>query len=115
MAVEFTVAQIISTLITILVVALFINWAAGIVTDRRSFGAALIVAVLGSVAAWLVYALLGAGVLGLILAIVVWSLIAAAAFRTRLVKGALIGVVAWILWVLVTLLVEWIVSQIQSS
>lgn len=111
MAPEFTTAQLVAALINILVAALFLKWAAGLLGTRGGFGAALIVAIIGTLLAGVVYGLLGGGTLGLVLAIVTWALVAAVAFRTNLLKGALIGVIAWVLWAVV----QWLVGLIMDA
>ncbi|MFA5945246.1 MAG: hypothetical protein WC876_12380 [Candidatus Thermoplasmatota archaeon] len=91
-------------LITWVVTALFIHFAAKIVLDRSSFLTALGVALLGTILAVLVGSLV-AGTLGLVLAIVTWALVCALFYRTGMLKAAVIGVVAWLLYWLVTWLV----------
>lgn len=103
---EFNVSQdIVRFLITWIVTALFIHFAAKIVTDRSSFIAALLVALLGTFLAILVGGLVG-GTLGLILALATWGLICAIVYRTSWLKGLVVGLVAWVLFILVTLLVR---------
>jgi hypothetical protein len=57
-----------------------------------------------------VWGLVG-GIWGLLLAVATWALIAALFFRTRWTKGLIIGVVAWLLWFLVSLLVSWLFAR----
>jgi hypothetical protein len=94
-----------AALITWVVTALFIHFAAKIVLDRSSFLTALLVALVGTLLAFLVGGLV-AGTLGLVLAIVTWALVCALFYRTGMVKAAVIGLVAWVLFFLVTWLVE---------
>ena len=95
------------TLIRWLVTSLFVWLAARIVIDRSSIIAALLTALVANLLAALVDALVD-GVLGVILAAVVWALVAALFFRTSWLKGAVIGLVAWVLW----LLTKWVLEQL---
>lgn len=107
-AFEFDVGGgIVSTIITIVLVSLVIRMAARLVIDRGGFVSALLTAIIGSILATLIWSLVG-GILGLVLAVATWALIAALFFRTDWVKGALIGVVAWVIWLLVSLLIAWL-------
>lgn len=106
MADALTQKEIVSTAISVLVTSLFIFFAARFVLDRSSFVAAILTAVLGSVAAAAVFLLVEGGVLGFALAIAVWALLAALFFRTDWIKGAIIGLVAWVLWLVVTLVIR---------
>jgi hypothetical protein len=92
-------------LITWVVTALFIHFAAKIVLDRSGFLTALLVALVGSLLAVLVGGLVG-GTLGLILAIATWSLVCALFYRTGWLKAAVVGLVAWVLFFVVTLVVR---------
>lgn len=91
-------------LITWIVTAIFIHFAARIVLDRSSFLTALLVALIGTILAVLVGSLV-AGTLGLILAIVTWALVCALFYRTGMLKAAVVGVVAWVLYFLVMWLI----------
>ncbi len=111
MAYEFEVSrEIVTTVVTILVVSLFINWAARLVLDRSSFIAAILTAVVGSIVAVLVLVAVGRMSesiwIGRTAAIATWAIIAAIFYRTAWVKGAIIGLVAWVLWFLVGLLID---------
>lgn len=97
--------DIVTFLVTWLVTSLFIHFAAKIVLDRSSFGAALLTALLGTLLAVLVGGLVG-GTLGLVLAILTWALVCALFYRTGWLKAIVVGVVAWLLFLLVT----WLVS-----
>lgn len=94
-------------LITWLVTALFIHFAAKIVLDRSSFLAALLTALVGSLLAFLIAGLVGGG-LGIILAVVTWALVCALFYRTGWIKAAVVGLVAWVLFVLV----KWVVARL---
>ena len=96
-------------LITWVVTALFIHFAAKIVLDRSSFLVALLVALIGTLLAFLVGGLVE-GTLGLVLAIVTWALVCALFYRTGMLKAAVIGLVAWVLYFLVTWLVDLMVD-----
>ncbi len=93
-------------LIVLLVTALFVYIAARIVAGRASYLSAIGTVLVGNFLAGLVLVLVG-GILGLVLAILVWGLIAAAFFRTRWLQGAVIGVVAALLWILV----RWLLAE----
>lgn len=111
MAFDFSLdSALVSAIISILVTALFIHFAAKIVVDRSSYIVSILVAVIGTFLGTLVYGLVG-DVLGLILGILTWAAVAAVFFRTRLLKGAVIGVVAWLLWFLVNLLIDWLFTR----
>ena len=99
----------IAALVVWVVTALFIHFAAKIVLDKSSFLTALLVALIGTILAVLVGGLVG-GTLGLILAIVTWALVCALFYRTGMLKAAVVGVVAWVLYFLVTWLVKMIVD-----
>lgn len=108
MAPEFEVGRDLTTfLVTWLVTALFIHFAAKIVLDKSSFVAALLTALVGSILAVLVGALVG-GMLGLILAIATWALVCALFYRTGWLKAAVVGLVAWVLFALV----RWLVGML---
>lgn len=99
--------DLVTFLVTWLVTALFIHFAARIVLDRSSFGAALLTALVGSFLAILVGVLVG-GTLGLVLAILTWGLVCALFYRTGWLKALVVGVVAWLLY----LLVVWILGKL---
>jgi hypothetical protein len=92
-------------LVAWVVTALFIHFAAKIVLDRSSFLVALLVALIGTFLAFLVVGWVGGGPLGIILGIVVWSLVCALFYRTGMVKAAVVGLVAWVLFYLTTWLI----------
>ena len=98
-----------AALITWVVVSLFIHFAAKIVLDKSSFLTAMLVALIGTILAVLVGGLVG-GTLGLILAIVTWALVCALFYRTGMLKAAVVGVVAWVLFFLVTWIVKMVVD-----
>ncbi len=98
-----------SWLIVWVVTALFIHFAAKIVLDRSSVLTALGVALLGTILAVLVGSLV-AGTLGLVLAILTWMLVCALFYRTGMLKAAVIGIIAWVLYFLVTWLVGMLVD-----
>lgn len=93
-------AALLASLISLFVTALFIHFGANaVVKGKQRYTQALLVAFLGSLLAGLV--LLGAGGLGWVsffLALAAWSLVAAVVYRTSWLGGALVGLVAWILW-----------------
>lgn len=93
------------SLLAILVTTLFIWLAARFVLDRTSIFAALASAVISTLLAGIVVALVG-GTVGIVLGILVWALCTSAFFRTDWAKGAIIGLVAWVLYFLVGWLVD---------
>jgi len=97
---------LVDLLIVLLVTALFVYVAARIVAGHGSFLAAIGTVLLGGFLFALVLSLTGGGVLGLILAILAWGLVAAVFFRTRWLQGAVIGIVA----ALLALLVKWVIA-----
>ena len=99
--------DLVTFLITWVVTALFIHFAARIVLDKSSFGAALLTALVGTLLAVLVAGLVG-GTLGLILAIATWALVCALFYRTGWLKAAVVGLVAWVLFALV----RWLVARL---
>lgn len=108
MAPPFSTVQLqIGGLVTILVATLFIWLAARLVLDRSSILAALASAVISTLLAGLIAAYVG-GAIGIILAILVWALFTAIFFRTDWAKGAIIGLVAWVL----SALVGWILEKL---
>jgi hypothetical protein len=105
---EFSASRDLTTfLITWLVTAIFIHFAAKIVLDKSSFVAALLTALVGSILAVLVAGLVG-GTLGLILAIATWALVCALFYRTGWIKAAVVGLVAWVLF----FIVQWLVAKL---
>lgn len=108
MAFDFSLrGSILTFVITWIVTALFIHFAAKIVLDRSSFLSALLTALVGSVLAVLVGGLVG-GTLGIVLAIATWALVCALFYRTGWLKAAVVGLVAWVLYALVA----WLVSRL---
>lgn len=107
---EFTLESIVSGLISILLVSLAIHFGAKPFAraENEKFLNAILVAVLGSILATLVEFLL-ADAIGAtwarVLALATWALVAAAIYRTSWIRGALIGVLAWLLWFVVSLIV----------
>jgi hypothetical protein len=107
MATPFGTTQLqVGGLLTILLATLFIWLAARLVLDRSSLLAALASAVISTLLAALIVMAVGGGLLGIILAVLVWALCTAAFFRTDWAKGAIIGLVAWVLSLLVDLAVK---------
>lgn len=99
------VAALIGILVAWLVTSAFIHFGAGFVTKRRRFGQAMATAFIGSLLAGLV--LIGAGGLGMVgvlLALAAWALVAGAIYRTTWIGGVAIGIMAWLLWWLVNFL-----------
>lgn len=100
---------LVSALITWLVASIFVYFAARFVTDRSSFIAALLSVLIGSVLAALVAigisALEWPAMVGTILGLAAYALVIAIFYRTDWIKGAIIGLVAGVLYVVVTYLV----------
>lgn len=71
----FTQSDLVRFLITWVVTALFIHFAAKIVLDRSSFISALLVALVGTILAALVYVLVSNATLAIVLAIATWALV----------------------------------------
>jgi hypothetical protein len=92
-------------LVAWVVASLFIHFAAKIVLDKSSFLTAMLVALLGTLLAGLVGALV-AGTLGLVLSIVTWALVCALFYRTGIVKAAVVGLVAWVLYFVTVWIIE---------
>lgn len=106
MAYEFQAdSALVSGIITLIIASLFVYFAARFVIDRSSFLASILTVLLGTFLASLVAGLVS-GILGLVLGVAAWALVAAVFFRTAWVKGAIIGVVAWLLWFLVSLAIN---------
>lgn len=96
--------------LVVAVIALLVNTAviylaARLVIDRSSVFAAIATALLGTFLAALVASAVP-GILGIVLAAAVWALVAAFFFRATWVKGAIIGLVAWLLWALIDFVVR---------
>lgn len=110
---DFGVDNIVSAIITILVTTLFIYFAARFVLDRSSFLAALGTALLGTFLAEVVMGLISSMLdfpawVVFVVGIAVWALVAAFFFRARWVQGAIIGLVAWLLWAIT----RWIIGRV---
>ncbi len=82
-----------------------IHIAAKMVLDKSSLLSAFLTALIGTLLGQVVAGLVG-GTLGLVLALATWALIAAVFYRTKWVKGAIVGLVAWVLWFLINLAVR---------
>ena len=98
----------VGALVAWVVTALFIHFAAKIVLDRSSFLTALVVALLGTLLAFLVVGLVGGGTLGIVLGLLTWAVVCAVAYRTGVVKAAVVGLVAWVLFFLTT----WLIAKL---
>lgn len=94
------------TLLIVWVVAsLFIHFAARIVLDKSSFLTAMLVALIGTLLAGLVGALVD-DTLGLVLSVVTWALVCALFYRTGMIKAAVVGLVAWVLYFITVWVIE---------
>lgn len=103
---EFTISDgWVNFVVLLLVEALFIWLAAKIVLEHGGFLASLLTALVGNFLAFLVWGAVG-GTLGLVLAVLTWGLIAALFFRTQWLRGAVVGVVAWLIWFLLNLALQ---------
>jgi hypothetical protein len=89
---------------------IFIHFAAKFVLDRSSFLAALLTAVvatfLATLGGGLLSTVIATGWILLVIGIAIWALVAAIFFRARWIQGAIIGLVAWLLWFLVNLAIN---------
>ncbi len=108
---EFSIASLVSGLISILLVSLAIHFGAKPFTssEHEKFLNAILVAVIGAILATLVeFGLTGtlSAALARVVALAAWALVAAGVYHTTWLKGALIGVAAWMLWFLVSLVVS---------
>jgi len=92
-------------LIEALIVGIFIFIAARIVVDKGGYLSAVLGAILASLAMGLVGSLVD-GTLGLVLALATGALVLALVFRTGWLKGAVIGLVAGVLYILTSLLLD---------
>jgi hypothetical protein len=109
-AADWNADGLVKFLVTLVVVSLYIYFAAKLTGEKEGFGTAIATAFVGSLLAFLTLALIG-GLGGTILAIVVWAAVAAGFYRTRWLKGLLIGLVAWVL----NIAVVWLVGLIQRN
>lgn len=99
----------IAVLVTWVIVSLFIHFAARIVLDKSSFLTAMLVALIGTLLAFLVGGLV-AGTLGLVLSILTWALVCALFYRTGIVKAAVVGLVAWVLYFITV----WVIQKLTN-
>lgn len=109
---EFGASNWITAIITILVTTLFIYFAAKFVLDRSSFLAALGTALVATFLAEIIMGLVAsafdiAAWAVILIGIAVWALVAAFFFRARWIQGAIIGLVAWLLWAIV----HWVIGR----
>lgn len=106
-----SLSTIISGLISILLVSLAIHFGAKpfAKAEHESFWRAIVVAVVGSLFATLVALgmaeLLPGEILPLIVSLAAWALVAAIVYRVTWLRGVLIGILAWLLWFVVNLLI----------
>ena len=100
----FTEERILTGVVSVIVATLVVYFAAKIVLDSSSILAALGTALLGTFLAGLVEAAVE-GIVGTLLGVAVWALVAAFFFRTHWLKGVVIGIVAAVLWWLIGLIV----------
>lgn len=103
---KFNTDWLIGFLIILLVTSIFIYVAAKLTGEGEGFGTAIATALVGSLLYALVLYLIPNN-WGLVLAIIVWGAVAAGFYRTRWLKGLLIGLVAWLL----ASLTLWILSK----
>ncbi len=106
---EHIAGSLVGTLVGWLVASIFVHFAARIVLERSSFVSALISTLVGSLLAGLVQ--IGAIRLawpawaGALLSFAAMALAIAVFYRTKWTKGAVIGVVAALTWLLVSFLI----------
>jgi hypothetical protein len=96
----------VSLLVGLLVTSLFVHLSARIVLDRAHFGQAFLTALVGTLIAGLVLLGTGRSWAGFLLAAAAWALVAASFYRTRWSRGAVIGLVAWVLAIVVDVAVH---------
>ncbi len=104
------VSLLVSAALTLLIGGFFVHAAAKLVIDRSSFGQAILAFLLGTLLATGVMALAGDPLgrpIATLLGLIAMAFAFAAVYRTKWSKGAIIGVVAWIIWAAVTALVNW--------
>lgn len=94
---------LVGAIISLLLTGLIIHFGASfVVPGKQRYTQGILTAFLGSLLAFLV--LVGAGGFGglaIILALAAWALVAALVYRTSWLRGALIGVAAWVIWLIV--------------
>ena len=100
--------DLVGFLVALLITALFIWLAARIVIDRGGLLASILTALVATFLAQLMLVLIPGRIIGLIVAVAVWALVAALFFRTQWLKGAVIGLVAWVLWAVV----QWVMGLV---
>jgi Ni,Fe-hydrogenase I cytochrome b subunit len=110
---------ILAAILTLLVTATFIYFAARFVLDRSSFLAAILTAVVGTLLAYLAVIVLTplvqAAWIPFVAAVAMWALAAAVFFRAKWVQGVIIGIVAWLLFLLVGFLISLIAGNGASA
>jgi hypothetical protein len=100
---DFTVPDhIITFVVGLLLTALVVHIAASLaVPGKQGYLQAILVAFLGNLLAGLVLIGTGASNLGIFLAAAAWALVAAIVYHTSWLRGAFVGIVAWILWAII--------------
>ncbi len=92
----------VGAVISFLVTGLFIHFGASmVVKGKQHYWQGLIVAFAGTVAATVVLIGAGFGTLAVFLALAAWALVAAIVYRTSWLRGAVVGLAAWVLWLIV--------------
>lgn len=102
--------ELVSALVTILIVAFFLHLAASFLAHRPPFTRSILVAVLGSVAAGLVVFFVP-GVVGLVLAIIAWLAVAAALYNVGILRALGLGLIAYVLF----LITRWAVLAVAEA
>ncbi len=101
--------DIIGFLLTLLIGAFFVHWSAKLVLDRSSFFSAMLAFFLGTLLASLLRAFLAPPIgeaAATVAALAGMAAVFAAVYRTKWTKGAIVGVVAWVIWAAVQFLVR---------
>lgn len=113
--VDVPVAEFAVFFVGVLLEALFVHLAASFALGGTRFTRAFLVAVIGSLAAMLVFLLFGAfQILAFGLVLVVWLAVCATVYRTTVWRALFIGLFAYFLWVVTKLIVESIVNWVRT-
>ena len=106
-----TASEVFRFLVLVLALGFFVHLAAKIVIDRSTIAEALVAVVVGLLVAVLVQRLVTVDLLGAILGLVAFIFLVAAVYRVKWLKGAAIGAMAWVLWRVVSLVLDWLTSR----
>jgi hypothetical protein len=107
----FAATEILTVVVVILVTAFLLHLAAGFLTDNPPFIRSVLVAVLGTVVAGLLVFLLPEP-WGLILAVISWLAVAATIYRIGLFRAFLLGLLAYLLYVVIRVVIRLIAAAL---